>query len=538
MVSSGENLTVRPKAETSTVEDLVDLVIRGNVRIPSFQRDLKWNAQDVLELYDSIYRGYPIGVLLMREGPAHAARLSFGPLRIDAPETSNARWVIDGQQRLVALTAGMARRAPMPTTPDDPYVVYFDAAEEQFVAPSKSGDVPDVWIPATKLLDGSELSEWIFDWAHGQDADLRRAAFDAGKRLRQYRVPQYVVTTDDEDLLKDIFRRVNKSGKSLDWTDVYNALYGDEKEPPSTLSDLADELSALGMGTPTEKQMLSCVVAHQGLDVTRNVSTHNTKNPDALRDGVQQALPAIRRVFSFLRDRAEIPHLRLLPRSEPLTILTRFFGLYPDPSARSVELLVRWTWRTLLGGFELSRPTLLRRGVTLIESGDESPAVQVLLKQVRSDVTNPFSLPDRFDSRSAESRLALLGLVSLQPKRLRDGGPVDVAGIIEENDRHAFRRIWSSGTSSPANRLLLPGTGVLRSQLQDYVAGAPDPGVLASHAISDTAARALLANDRDTFIREREAVMEEAVRDTAARLAAWGRSDRPSIQSILTQATG
>jgi hypothetical protein len=45
----------------------------------------------------------------------------------------------------------------------------------------------------------------------------------------------YVVETDDEQLLKEIFFRINKYGKSLEWQDVHDALFGSTGEHPSTL---------------------------------------------------------------------------------------------------------------------------------------------------------------------------------------------------------------------------------------------------------------------------------------------------------------
>ena len=119
---SGKKTTPSPPAEAEAlrVEDLVAAVQSGNVRIPRFQRGLKWGAQDVVNLFDSVYNGYPIGSLLLRRGPAPAERLQLGPLTIDGPETQSALWVIDGQQRLTALAAGLSRQSPLPTTPIDP----------------------------------------------------------------------------------------------------------------------------------------------------------------------------------------------------------------------------------------------------------------------------------------------------------------------------------------------------------------------------------------------------------------------------------
>jgi hypothetical protein len=390
-------------------------------------------------------------------------------------------------------------------------------------------------VPTTKLLDGADLSEWIFNWQHSDDQTLRESVFEAGKRLRQYRIPMYVVNTDNEDLLRTIFKRINKSGKPLEWPAVYNALYGDTAGEPSTIDELAEALSDLGMGVPDEEQLLSCVIAYRGLDVTQNVGVHSRKEPDALRKGVEDTLPALRHVLSFFREHAEIPHLRMLPRSTPLIILTRFFGLHPNPEPRNVELLVRWTWRILMEAYDLSEPTLKRRGVTQIEASNETEAVRTLLTLVNKEPTSKYTLPDRFDSRSSESRLFLLGLNALTPRTFDDGHPINVASLIEKQDRRAFRKIWPSGVSSPANRVLLPGTGSVRANLVKYVRQGPDQKVLASHGISEKAADAILRDDVEAFIDERARMLQETVRSLAQRLAAWNRNDRPSINAILSK---
>ncbi|MEM9666920.1 MAG: DUF262 domain-containing protein, partial [Bacteroidota bacterium] len=242
---------VRPKAGAETVQDLVARVLRGEVRIPAFQRSLKWDATDVINLYDSLYKGYPVGTLLLHRRKAPAAKLKLGPLQIEAPELAEALWVVDGQQRLVSLAAGLARPVPIPTVPEDPYVVYFDAAERRFVPPTRKGEIPSTWVPLPRLLDASDLNEWIFTWPHAQDPSMRRAVFEAGRNVREYNIPQYVVIdANDEAALREMFYRTNTSGKPMEWTDVHTALYGSSTQP-STLEDLGGELAQLGMGRPS-----------------------------------------------------------------------------------------------------------------------------------------------------------------------------------------------------------------------------------------------------------------------------------------------
>lgn len=535
MAVTPDLLSVPAAADTETVEDLVRRVVRGTVRIPSFQRGLNWTASDVVSLFDSLHRGYPVGSLLLRKGAAGAAAIQMGPLRIDAPETASALWVVDGQQRLTALAAALARPIPVPTTPVDPYVVYFDAASQAFVPPPKSGQIPSTWVPVAHLLDASGLSEWIFTWQHSGDPALRSAVFQAGARLRQYRVPQYVVETDDESLLRDIFFRVNNTGRALKWPEVHDALFGEPAERPTTLADLAGELRGLGMGSPDEDQLHSCLIAFKGLDVTRSFSEHYRRDPELLRDAVRDALPALRRVLSFLKREAEIPHLRLLPRSLPLVVLTRFFHLFPEPGARSSQLLARWTWRTLLTTASYDERTLLRRGVAGIREHHEEESVQRLLSLVPHARPAAFVLPARFDARGAESRLALLALASLGPSDPEDGQPVDVAALIEARDAEAFRIIAPNHPGlgrTAANRILLPGPGSARKDLLDIPAVTGDQ-VLASHAISRNMLAALAGGDVDGFLAARGDAIERAFAGLSERLAAWDRSDRPSVRHLL-----
>lgn len=532
----------RPDARAESVEDLVSKVLRGEVRIPVFQRGLKWDAKDVVDLFDSLYRGYPVGSLLLRLAPAAAGPFQLGPLSLFGDESTHALWVVDGQQRLTSLAVGLGRAGALPTKPStsDPYAIYFDPVTTTFHAPPADGQVPSTWVPLPRLLSASDLSEWAFtEWAHGKDADLRAIVFEAGKRLRDYKVPIYVIDTPDEDVARLIFDRVNTSGKKLEREDVFNALFGHKAGVPSTLQELAQDLKLLGMGSPDEEsQILPSLVAMRGFDVTRSFSELAHEHPDAFTGITREAAPVLRAVLAFLRTRAEIPHLRLLPYSAPLVVLARFFALHQEPNGRTQTLLVRWVWRTFLSP-TIDDRTLRRRGVSAIDD-DEEQSAQRLLTLVDRHPRGTFVLPERFDARAAASRLALLGLASRHPLFLlaasNDGAPLDVAAAIEASDLQAFRPIFSGSggpLSSPANRILLPGPGSARQELVAVTERGFLHEFFASHLIDLEAAGAIVHNDAATFVDRRSSMIEGAVNSLGDRLAGWGQSDRPSIEYLL-----
>jgi hypothetical protein len=233
-------------------------------------------------------------------------------------------------------------------------------------------------------------------------------------------------------------------------------------------------------------------------------------------------------------------------------VLTRFFALYPEPGARTLELLTRWTWRTLLSTTFFDERTFLRHGVAAIQEDDEEGSAQTLLSLIPKDRRADYKVPARFDARAADSRLAILGLASLHPLTLNitDGSPVDVAALIEENDVAAFRRILPTQDrlgSSPANRILLPGSGSARKEILDhnlvmtFLAAEEEEeesysAFLRSHGLTPAAVAALQERDTGRLVSERTRTIEDAVNLLGERLAAWSRTDRPSISYVLQQA--
>ena len=546
-----KQLIIRPEAGTATVESLVGSVQRGQVRIPSFQRPLRWEAPQVVDLFDSIYKGYPIGSLLLQKKDAAAAEVLLGPLRITAPVVHGALWVIDGQQRLTSLAAGLARPTPVPTTPDDPFIVYFDAKNRTFQSPQRNGIVPSTWVPVAQLLNASGLIEWIFTWQHSQEPDLRTAVFEAGTRLRQYQVPLYTVETEEETVLRDIFYRTNTFGKVMAWEDVHKALFSKQGEYPSTLTELSEALGAKHMGKLTEQQLLTSLMAFEGLDPTRNLTEHarrgGEKELNKLQTSVKDSLPTLGRVLDFLRNDAEIPHLRLLPRILPFVVLTRYFRLFPQPSSRSLQLLVRWTWRVLTGLALFDERTLLRYGVISLQPGNNELQALALLRLIPNDLPEQlqYQLPGRFDARATDGRLALCAMYQQHPLQ-ENQHPVDLdelETILRQGNKQGLRSIISTKqlsvekmpfAFSPANRVLLPADTPLLPRLL-AASWYQDSTFLASHVITIRALEALQNGDKETFLQMRGEEIEQLVRQQSNRLAAWGQPDRASISQLVAQ---
>jgi hypothetical protein len=91
------------KAE-ATVEELVGMVERGELRLPEMQRQYVWRSPRVRDLMDSLYRGYPSGAILLWETD-EAVPLQEMAVTQSANPYATTRLLLDGQQRLTSLSA-------------------------------------------------------------------------------------------------------------------------------------------------------------------------------------------------------------------------------------------------------------------------------------------------------------------------------------------------------------------------------------------------------------------------------------------------
>src|SRR6266404_3418896 len=91
------------KAEAS-VEELVGMIERGELRLPEMQRRYVWKSTRVRDLLDSLYRGYPSGTTLLWESDEGVPLQAFSVAQNDNPFRTT-RLLLDGQQRLTSLSA-------------------------------------------------------------------------------------------------------------------------------------------------------------------------------------------------------------------------------------------------------------------------------------------------------------------------------------------------------------------------------------------------------------------------------------------------
>jgi hypothetical protein len=512
---------------TYDIPRLLHLAATGGLRVPKFQRSFVWDASDVRRLFDSIYRGFPIGTLLLWRQDAKAEPVSFGGVEFDAPTNIDALMVVDGQQRITALVAALTSG---PRQVDDRFEVFFDIAKRRFVGLNR-GVAPPRSIPVRETLESRNLLAWLRE--HGdelEEGDLELAD-ELGGALRDYRVPAYIVEGNDERLLREVFDRVNSAGKPITRAQVFHALFANEAEPGSPAT-VVQELTRTGFGEVPESRVVQSLLAMRGGDVQRDIHDEFSADEDPA-DWYEQTERALDRTIRFLQSQGVV-HQLLMPSSFPLPVLAAFFHLHPEPEPVVEKLLSRWLWRGWVHGFgrEGGQTPSLRRAVRSINpkkrlphlAPDEFTAVRLLLDYVRDQELESLGLTT-FRTDNATARLVLITLASLEPLN-PTGEPIDVPRALRDHGVDAI------GDLVPKHR---SNVGARGFWLPDWppVSGRESEAVLASHAISESAAARLKTVDIAGFLAERSRHVEQLTLDKVNGKLATGMRAQPPLASLL-----
>jgi Protein of unknown function DUF262 len=522
------------------LEYLMDLIMRGRIRIPSYARSYVWNQNQVIALIDSIARGYPVGTLMFSEGPAPEGEVHFGPITVHAPAEDRAYWVIDGQQRLVSLAAAIAGQTPGVS-------IAYDTRSDSFIPSSKSNK--PLVVPVPILFDSSALGRWLL--TSEIDAESLDVVTDISSNIRRYQFPVYVIQHEDPMVAIDIFERLNTSGVSLRPWELFSALATGSQDSAQARVRRIEETAYVvaertGFGLIDETTIMRAILSIRTNEINRVPAISMNELQNAYDESDEPLISAV----TFLQETAEIPHISFLAYKYLLVALTRFFALYPTPDARNLRLLRRWLWRSAVTGTRSSAGSsniALRRTLGAIGYGSVSDSVRSMLRLIDSSFKRAPSIK-RFNPRTAPTRILICSWWHQHPRDPRSGKPFSQSELSV-----ALGRSTSAGRVLPtifrgdrdlsslsANHLLLPIIDESLEEL-DVLLSVPRVGtnetewhkVLRSHAITDETANLLQQGAVPEFLSSREKVIYSQYRDFIADMCEWEFEDTPSLTDLI-----
>ncbi len=212
-----------------TVGKLLQDIAFGDIGLPDIQRPFVWDTTRVRELFDSMYRGYPIGTLLFWENGYPEEYKSIG---VEAKQKIPHLLIVDGQQRLTALYA-VTRGVPIVDKDfrKRQLRLAFNPLEERFEVTSAAIERDSAWIPDISVLWHPDFDQYAFVsnflerlGKKGElSQDVRKRVPQAIQRL--VNLINYPMTALEisssatEEQVSEIFVRINSQGRTLNQAD-------------------------------------------------------------------------------------------------------------------------------------------------------------------------------------------------------------------------------------------------------------------------------------------------------------------------------
>ena len=214
---------------------LIEEIKHGKIALPDIQRPFVWSSAQVRDLFDSLYRGYPVGTLMFWETGVDAGVRQVGGGENDGV----ARLlIVDGQQRLTSLFAVLTGRSVLTSRyqqkririafrPEDENFEVTDAAIER--NPEYIADITVLWAEKYRstvraFLErlgnhrGAGIDDSDGSWSDKSDRLEER--IDRVRDLRDFGFQVLEVNaTANEEQVADIFVRTNSQGVQLKQAD-------------------------------------------------------------------------------------------------------------------------------------------------------------------------------------------------------------------------------------------------------------------------------------------------------------------------------
>lgn len=202
----------------------------GDIGLPDIQRPFVWSNAKVRDLFDSMYRGFPVGYLLFWENAQvnGAKQIGIG----DKPHTVPSRLIVDGQQRLTSLYAVFRgkkvldkdyreRKIEIAFRPRDGSFAVADAAirkDHEWIP-----DISELWVSGKSSYQMVKtFLKTVEEKAPISDEDEERVSLNLDRLFDLQKYPftaLEIAASVDEEQVADIFVRINSEGVKLNQAD-------------------------------------------------------------------------------------------------------------------------------------------------------------------------------------------------------------------------------------------------------------------------------------------------------------------------------
>ena len=324
-----------PQPSVDRVEELAGRILRGDIILPKFQRDFVWSKKQVIELWDSIARNYPIGsVLLWRSRETLKAERTIADLKIGATLFDYpVNYLLDGQQRLSSVCGALYWKGD---DPDSQWNIAYDLRAATFFHMDTLDSPPNHQVRLNWLSDPALFFVQLARVSTETDgAKLRENGNALFNRLKDYKIATVTLLEMPIEDVGPIFERINSRGTPLTIVDLMRAATWSDK------FDLFDQIDILlsgidekGFGKIDRKVVLRSLSSAAGGGYSEgSIDNLRRFEADHLILASEATREAFKRAVDFLSTDLSIPRDENIPYANQIVVLSDVFRRLPNPNA-------------------------------------------------------------------------------------------------------------------------------------------------------------------------------------------------------------
>ncbi len=205
---------------------LMKYISLGEIGLPDIQRPFVWQTAKVRDLFDSMYRGYPVGYLLFWQATADRA------IGEEHKQKSARLVIVDGQQRITSLYAVIHNVPVLRKNFKSEYIrIAFSPLEERFEVTDAAIQRDKTFLPDISTLWANNakitviIREYLEALRASRDLTDKEESEIEERILRLQNMLSFPLTAlelssdIDEEAVSDVFVRVNSKGTPLNQAD-------------------------------------------------------------------------------------------------------------------------------------------------------------------------------------------------------------------------------------------------------------------------------------------------------------------------------
>lgn len=432
-----------------SIRKIIDKVSSGEIRIPSFQRGFVWEPDAIAFFMDSLYKGYPIGsVLLWRTREKLVNERNLGRFVLPEPTKDYpVDYVLDGQQRLTSIFS-VFQTDLVPEEDANWKNIYYlmnnnrKPQEIQFIPLAPDEVDPAQHFPISTLFDSVAYRKAT----EGID-DREKAEIDKLQEVfKEAVVPVQLMETDDKSIVAIVFERINRAGVPLDSFQLLTAWsWSTDFDLQEKLDELSAELAGCGFDGIAEDQdlLMKCFTGYM-LNNTSPSSMMDITG-EQVRDNFEAIKNGLKSAVDFLKKQLNLHSLFYVPYPAMIVSLVKFFGsnksggiLYTD---KQRVQLTKWFWR---GCFS-------RRYSSGVNSAHQSDllAMERLkadenfdISSFKCEISPAFFTANQFNVNTVNTKTFIAMLASCTPISFISGANVDLATTLKQSSSKEFHHVF------------------------------------------------------------------------------------------------